>query len=139
MCMLDYKRFGKILQEIDEEELFNQFIINLFGYNITDFNKLIIRYKIDNELIIDIFDYKEENKYIRYYFTDNNNQYEIEDNNIVVKIINLKDYYNNFNKYNKYSLFSSLFYEKNIDIIENNLSNLFNNNINNIIMNHLKK
>ena len=136
--MLDFNKLEKILEEIDEEKLFNQFIVNLLDYSINDFNKVIIRYKIDNGLIIDIFDYALDKKFIRYYFVNNFNPKEINEKNIIVKIINLNNYYNNFDRYNKFSLFSTLFYEKNINLIEDNISNLFNDEINNIIMKHLK-
>ena len=136
--MLDFNKLEKILEEIDEEKLFNQFIVNLLDYSINDFNKVIIRYKIDNGLIIDIFDYALDKKFIRYYFVNNFNPKEINEKNIIVKIINLNNYYNTFDRYNKFSLFSTLFYEKNINLIEDNISNLFNDEINNIIMKHLK-
>lgn len=136
--MLDFNKLEKILEEMDEEKLFNQFIVNLLDYSINDFNKVIIRYKIDNGLIIDIFDYALDKKFIRYYFVNNFNPKEINEKNIIVKIINLNNYYNTFDRYNKFSLFSTLFYEKNINLIEDNISNLFNDEINNIIMKHLK-
>ena len=138
--MLDFNSFEKILEEIEKEGLFNQFIINLLDYDVIDLYNSIFRYKIDNGLIIDIFDYKDSNKFIRYYFTDNFDQikYNDNDNEVILKVINLNDYYNNFDKFNKFSLFSLLFKENDINIIEDNLSNLFNNKINNLILKHLK-
>lgn len=136
--MLDFRKIEKVLEEIENKDLFNQFIIDLFDYNLLDFNSLIIRYKFDNGLIIDIFDYKEDNKFTRYIFTESNDYDDIIDYNVVQKVINIKDYYINFKKDNKFSLFSSLFYEKDINIIKNNLNILFDNRIINIIMKHLK-
>lgn len=135
--MLDFKKFGNILKEIEKEDLFNQFIINLLDYNMLDIDNNIIRYKINNGLIIDVFNYIDGNKFTRYYFTELDNRVLINDN-IIIKVINIKEYYHNFDKYNKYSLFSLIFYEKDINVLEENLTNLFCVRIKNIIMKHLK-
>lgn len=135
--MLNFEKMKIILEEIEEKDLFNQFIINLLDYNSLNIKNIIVRYKIEDCLIIDIFDYNIDKKFIRYYFGDNEKYIEKEENNVIIKVINIKNYYNNYNKFNKYYLFSSLFYEKDIITIENNLSNLFNNEIKNIIMKHL--
>lgn len=137
--MLDFKLLEKILKEMEIKNLFNKFLNDLLDYKILDINNVIVRYKFDDCFIIDIFDYNNKNcKFIRYYFCEDNKKFEVKCEDVIVNVINIKVVYNEFNGLNKYYLFSSLFFEKDIDIIEKNLSKLFSNEINNIIIKHLK-
>ena len=136
--MLNFNKLEKILNELEKQSLFNQFIARLLNYSLVELNKMIIRYKIDDCFIIDIFDYKDDNKFIRYYFTDNNNFIESYSDNVIVKVVNLNNYYENFNNINNnYSIFSSLFYEKDINILKSNLSKLFDEKIIFIIIKYI--
>ena len=129
--MLKLNDFKKIIEEIQEKDLFNKFIIDLFGYGEEELNKFIISYKFNNGFIIDIYDYNLEQKFIRYYFKEDNESIEFNEDNIIINKINIKEEY--LNK-GKYYLFSSLFYEKDKEIIINNLNNLFDKKIIEIIL-----
>ena len=129
--MLKLNDFKKIIEEIQEKDLFNKFIIDLFGYEEDELNKFIISYKFNNGFIIDIYDYNLEQKFIRYYFKEDNESIEFNEDNIIINKINIKEEY--LNK-GKYYLFSSLFYEKDKEIIINNLNNLFDKKIIEIIL-----
>lgn len=129
--MLKLNDFKKIIEEIQEKDLFNKFIIDLFGYEEEELNKFIISYKFNNGFIIDIYDYNLEQKFIRYYFKEDNESIEFNEDNIIINKINIKEEY--LNK-GKYYLFSSLFYEKDKEIIINNLNNLFDKKIIEIIL-----
>lgn len=129
--MLKLNDFKKIIEEIQEKDLFNKFIIDLFGYEEEELNKFIISYKFNNGFIIDIYDYNLEQKFIRYYFKEDNESIEFNEDNIIINKINIKEEY--LNKGNYY-LFSSLFYEKDKEIILNNLNNLFDKKIIEIIL-----
>ena len=129
--MLKLNDFKKIIEEIQEKDLFNKFIIDLFGYEEEELNKFIISYKFNNGFIIDIYDYNLEQKFIRYYFKEDNESVEVNEDNIIINKINIKEEYLNNGKY---YLFSSLFYEKDKEIIINNLNNLFDKKIIEIIL-----
>ena len=129
--MLKLNDFKKIIEEIQEKDLFNKFIIDLFGYEEEELNKFIISYKFNNGFIIDIYDYNLEQKFIRYYFKEDNESIEFNEDNIIINKINIKDEY--LNKGKNY-LFSTLFYEKDKEIIMNNLNNLFDKKIIEIIL-----
>ena len=129
--MLKLNDFKKIIEEIQEKDLFNKFIIDLFGYEEEELNKFIISYKFNNGFIIDIYDYNLEQKFIRYYFKEDNESVDVNEDNIIINKINIKEEY--LNK-GKYYLFSSLFYEKDKEIIINNLNNLFDKKIIEIIL-----
>ena len=129
--MLKLNDFKKIIEEIQEKDLFNKFIIDLFGYEEDELNKFIISYKFNNGFIIDIYDYNLEQKFIRYYFKEDNESIEFNEDNIIINKINIKEEY--LNK-GKYYLFSTLFYEKDKEIIMNNLNNLFDKKIIEIIL-----
>ena len=137
--MLNFEKLEQILEELQQKNLFNVFLMNLLEYNEKQLSKFIVRYKIEEGIIIDIYDYNLEHKFIRYYFVIDKETYKIEDNNIIINIIDMKKYYNNYQENNKYYLFSSLFFEKSKDIIINNLNILFNKEIKDIILKKIYK
>ena len=133
--MLNFKKMNKILHELEKKKMFNKFIANLLDYDLKELDKIIIRYKIINELIIDIFDYKNGKKFTRYYFTTDIRYKDQINDDIIIKVVNIKN--NNKNNNDKLSIFSSLFYEKDLNILKNNLTKLFDKEIKYIIMKYL--
>ena len=49
--MLNLKKLELIMKDLEKNNLFNEFLINLLDYKKEELNKIIVRYKFDNSFI----------------------------------------------------------------------------------------
>ena len=90
------------IKKINDSNLMTQFIKNIFNYeNFYDYNYLFRMIDNDDEVIIDIYDNVSDNRFNRYIFSFVNTGYDIkviDEKNVFVSYINIKDVIDNDNK-----------------------------------------
>lgn len=90
------------IKKINDSNLMTQFIKNIFNYeNFYDYNYLFRMIDNEDEVIIDIYDNVSDNRFNRYIFSFVNTGYDIkviDEKNVFVSYINIKDVIDNDNK-----------------------------------------
>lgn len=121
------------LIEIMNNDLLNDFVNCIFDYNLKKDEYVYIQYKIVNgNIILNIFDNSEDNRFKAYIFTDNETETQ-DDDIIYVNVGTCYQEYKNGNK-NKLILLGALLKSDNKDEKKEIIKSLFDNNIKNILI-----
>lgn len=125
--------FRLSLIEIMNNDLLNDFVNCIFDYNLKKDEYVYIQYKIVNgNIILNIFDNSEDNRFKAYIFT--NNETDTQDDDIIyVNVGTCYQEYKNGNK-NKLILLGALLKSDNKDEKKEIIKSLFDNNIKNILI-----
>lgn len=125
--------FRLSLIEIMNNDLLNDFVNCIFDYNLKKDEYVYIQYKIVNgDIILNIFDNSEDNRFKAYIFT--NNATDTQDDDIIyVNVGTCYQEYKNGNK-NKLILLGALLKSDNKDEKKEIIKSLFDNNIKNILI-----
>lgn len=125
--------FRLSLIEIMNNDLLNDFVNDIFEYNLKKDEYVYIQYKIVNgNIILNIFDNSEDNRFKAYIFT--NNETDTQDDDIIyVNVGTCYQEYKNGNK-NKLILLGALLKSDNKDEKKEIIKSLFDNNIKNILI-----
>lgn len=125
--------FRLSLIEIMNNDLLNDFVNCIFDYNLKKDEYVYIQYKIVNgNIILNIFDNCEDNRFKAYIFT--NNETDTQDDDIIyVNVETCYQKYKNGNK-NKLILLGALLKSDNKDEKKEIIKSLFDNNIKNILI-----
>lgn len=125
--------FRLSLIEIMNNDLLNDFVNCIFDYNLKKDEYVYIQYKIVNgNIILNIFDNCEDNRFKAYIFT--NNETDTQDDDIIyVNVGTCYQEYKNGNK-NKLILLGALLKSDNKDEKKEIIKSLFDNNIKNILI-----
>lgn len=125
--------FRLSLIEIMNNDLLNDFVNCIFDYNLKKDEYVYIQYKIVNgDIILNIFDNSEDNRFKAYIFTDNETETQ-DDDIIYVNVGTCYQEYKNGNK-NKLILLGALLKSDNKDEKKEIIKSLFDNNIKNILI-----
>lgn len=125
--------FRLSLIEIMNSDLLNDFVNCIFDYNLKKDEYVYIQYKIVNgNIILNIFDNSEDNRFKAYIFTDNETETQ-DDDIIYVNVGTCYQEYKNGNK-NKLILLGALLKSDNKDEKKEIIKSLFDNNIKNILI-----
>lgn len=125
--------FRLSLIEIMNNDLLNDFVNCIFDYNLKKDEYVYIQYKIVNgNIILNIFDNSEDNRFKAYIFTDNETENQ-DDDIIYVNVGTCYQEYKNGNK-NKLILLGALLKSDNKDEKKEIIKSLFDNNIKNILI-----
>ncbi len=125
--------FRLSLIEIMNNDLLNDFVNCIFDYNLKKDEYVYIQYKIVNgNIILNIFDNSEDNRFKAYIFTDNETETQ-DDDIIYVNVGTCYQEYKNGNK-NKLILLGALLKSDNKDEKKEIIKSLFDNNIKNILI-----
>lgn len=125
--------FRLSLIEIMNNDLLNDFVNCIFDYNLKKDEYVYIQYKIVNgNIILNIFDNSEDNRFKAYIFTDNETDTQ-DDDIIYVNVGTCYQEYKNGNK-NKLILLGALLKSDNKDEKKEIIKSLFDNNIKNILI-----
>lgn len=125
--------FRLSLIEIMNNDLLNDFVNCIFDYNLKKDEYVYIQYKIVNgNIILNIFDNCEDNRFKAYIFTDNETKTQ-DDDIIYVNVGTCYQEYKNGNK-NKLILLGALLKSDNKDEKKEIIKSLFDNNIKNILI-----
>lgn len=125
--------FRLSLIEIMNNDLLNDFVNDIFEYNLKKDEYVYIQYKIVNgNIILNIFDNSEDNRFKAYIFTDNETETQ-DDDIIYVNVGTCYQEYKNGNK-NKLILLGALLKSDNKDEKKEIIKSLFDNNIKNILI-----
>ena len=125
--------FRLSLIEIMNNDLLNDFVNCIFDYNLKKDEYVYIQYKIVNgNIILNIFDNSEDNRFKAYIFT--NNETDTQDDDIIyVNVGTCYQEYKNGNK-NKLILLGAILKSDNKDEKKEIIKSLFDNNIKNILI-----
>ena len=125
--------FRLSLIEIMNSDLLNDFVNCIFDYNLKKDEYVYIQYKIVNgNIILNIFDNSEDNRFKAYIFTNNTTDTQ-DDDIIYVNVGTCYQEYKNGNK-NKLILLGALLKSDNKDEKKEIIKSLFDNNIKNILI-----
>lgn len=125
--------FRLSLIEIMNNDLLNDFVNCIFDYNLKKDEYVYIQYKIVNgNIILNIFDNSEDNRFKAYIFTNNTTDTQ-DDDIIYVNVGTCYQEYKNGNK-NKLILLGALLKSDNKDEKKEIIKSLFDNNIKNILI-----
>lgn len=127
--------FRQSLIEITDNDLLNEFINEIFDYNLKYDEYVYIQYKIvNNSIVLNIFDNANNNRFKAYIFTLDNI-----DNDDDTLYINIKDCYKEYitsNIDNKLCLLGALLMTNKTDEKEEIINRLFDNEIKRILNKH---
>lgn len=136
----------KILLELIDNNLLNEFINIIFNYKLKNDDIVYIQYKIvKEELILDIFDNSENRKFNVYVFKKGNRKNPIEiikEQSTSINYINMSACYKEYKKNNKTTniiKLGALFKVKNKEEFNEIINNIFPKEINTIIKNIIKE
>ncbi len=125
--------FRKSLIEITDKNLLNNFVNEIFGYDLKNDQYVYIQYKIVHEnIVINIYDNSYNNRFKAFIFTTNSNL----ESNGDIKYININHCYNSYKNNvidSKLDLIGSLLISKSNDEKKEIISKLFDNDIKNIL------
>ena len=125
--------FRLYLIKIMNNDLLNDFVNCIFDYNLKKDEYVYIQYKIVNgDIILNIFDNSEDNRFKAYIFTNNTTDTQ-DDDIIYVNVGTCYQEYKNGNK-NKLILLGALLKSDNKDEKKEIIKSLFDNNIKNILI-----
>ena len=126
--------FRLSLIDITNNDLLNDFVNNIFGYDLKKNEYVYIQYKIvSDSIILNIFDNKKSNRFKAYIFTLNN--INSDDNSIY---INVNDEYNKYmnGSKNNLCLLSSLLVSKDNNEKKEIIESLFSGKIKDIFIHY---
>ena len=125
--------FRLSLIEIMNNDLLNDFVNCIFDYNLKKDEYVYIQYKIVNgDIILNIFDNSEDNRFKAYIFTDDDTETQ-DDDIIYVNVETCYQEYKNGNK-KKLILLGALLKSGNKEEKKEIIKSLFDNNIKNILI-----
>lgn len=125
--------FRLSLIEIMNNDLLNDFVNCIFDYNLKKDEYVYIQYKIVNgNIILNIFDNNEDNRFKAYIFTDDDTETQ-DDDIIYVNVETCYQEYKNGNK-KKLILLGALLKSGNKEEKKEIIKSLFDNNIKNILI-----
>ena len=132
--MMNDEHFRKSLIEITDSGLLNAFINEIFGYNLKDEQYIYIQYKIvHNNIILNMFDNSDSNRFKAFIFTQNSNLKDSKD----IKYIDINLCYNNYKKkkiQDKLCLIGALLATKKNNEKKDIINKLFDDNIAKILL-----
>ena len=126
--------FRLSLIDITNNDLLNDFVNNIFGYDLKKNEYVYIQYKVvSDSIILNIFDNKKSNRFKAYIFTLNN--INSDDNSIY---INVNDEYNKYmnGSKNNLCLLSSLLVSKDNNEKKEIIESLFSGKIKDIFIHY---
>lgn len=125
------------ITEVYDSNLMTKFIINIFDYeNFNDYNYLFRMIDGDNEIIMDIYDNVSNNRFNRYIFSFDKDNYDvkvIEEGNVFVNYISVLNIYNCDNKLLKLAYLFNIDDDIMIEYASSFLDNVFVEILKNII------
>lgn len=125
--------FRLSLIEIMNNDLLNDFVNCIFDYNLKKDQYVYIQYKIVNgNIILNIFDNSEDNRFKAYIFTEDDTETQ-DDDIIYVNVETCYQEYKNGNK-KKLILLGALLKSGNKEEKKEIIKSLFDNNIKNILI-----
>ncbi|MGN1342296.1 MAG: hypothetical protein ACI4VL_03610 [Bacilli bacterium] len=125
--------FRLSLIEIMNKDLLNDFVNDIFDYNLKKDEYVYIQYKIVNgNIILNIFDNSEDNRFKAYIFTDYDTETQ-DDDIIYVNVETCYQEYKNGNK-KKLILLGALLKSGNKEEKKEIIKSLFDNDIKNILI-----
>ena len=123
------------LIEITDNNLLNEFINEIFDYNLKDDEYVYIQYKIvNNSIVLNIYDNAKNNRFKAYIFTLDN--IDNDDDTLYINIKNCYKEYITSNTDNKLCLLGALLMTNKKDEKEDIINKLFNNKIKRILNKH---
>lgn len=128
--------FRQSLIEITDNDLLNKFINEIFGYKLNDDEYVYIQYKIvNNNIILNIFDNANNNRFKAYIFTLNNIIGD-DDNTLYINVGACYRRYREGNVNDKLCLLGALLMTNIKEEKEDIINKLFDNDIKRILNKH---
>lgn len=128
------ENFRLALIEITDNNLLNDFVNNIFDYDFNSNECVYIQYKlVYKNIVLNIFDNKNSNRFKAYIFTKDN--FESDD---ISNYINVNDFYNKYKQgsKDKMVIFASLLITNSDNEKREIIDSLFDGKIREIFLNH---
>ena len=128
--------FRQSLIEITDNDLLNKFINEIFGYKLNDDEYVYIQYKIvNNNIILNVFDNANNNRFKAYIFTLDNIISD-DDNSLYINVEDCYREYREGNENDKLCLLGALLKTNIKEEKEDIINKLFDNEIKKILNKH---